>query len=106
MAEFLYVLRPIRPAMLTEGLNDAEKRVIAAHSAYLSGLTDRGVIVLAGRTQTSDPETMGLVIFEAEDDAAARAIMNADPAVAEGVMKATLSPYKIAFRRVDQAGTT
>jgi len=41
----------------------------------------------------------GLVIFEAGSEAAAQEFMRSDPAVAGGVMTATLHPYSIALQR-------
>jgi len=40
---------------------------------------------------------MGLVIFTAPDETAAREFMNADPCVVAGVMTATLHPYGLAL---------
>ena len=50
--------------------------------------------------RTAEPldRTFGLAIFEASDEAAARRFMEADPAMAEGVMTATLHPYRVAVR--------
>ncbi|MCA0399297.1 MAG: YciI family protein [Proteobacteria bacterium] len=98
-AQFLYVLKAVRQSMLTDGPTVEEHAAIKAHFAYLSDLTAKGVMILVGRTQTAGPETMGLAIFEAEDEEAARAVMLADPAVAQGVMTATLYPYQIALMR-------
>jgi uncharacterized protein YciI len=44
-------------------------------------------------------QTFGLVIFEAASEEAAQAFMRADPAVAAGVMTASLHPYSIALQR-------
>jgi len=41
-------------------------------------------MILMGRTQNNDESTFGIAIFEAEDESAARKIMEADPAVAGG----------------------
>lgn len=41
----------------------------------------------------------GLLIFEAEHEAAARTFMEVDPAVVAGVMSATLHPYLVALLR-------
>jgi uncharacterized protein YciI len=97
--QFLYVLKLTRPDMLTAGPTPAEQATVGRHFAYVSDLTAKGVMILVGRTQTTGPETMGLAIFEAEDEIAARAIMENDPAVKDGVMSATLFPYKIALMR-------
>ena len=96
---FLYVLKLSRTALLVEGPTDDETRILERHVAYLERLTDEGVVVLFGRTQNADESTIGLVIFEARDEDAAREVMQADPAVDEGLMTATLFPYRIAGMR-------
>lgn len=52
-----------------------------------------------GRTQNNDESTIGIAIFEAVDESAARTLMQNDPAVAEGVMTAELFPYQVALMR-------
>jgi len=47
---------------------------------------NRGQLILAGRTEEPGDKTFGIAIFEALDEAAARAFMQADPAVAGGLM--------------------
>jgi uncharacterized protein YciI len=85
--------------MVTEGPNEEESSILEKHVAYLQELTDQGVLQLAGRTQNQDKSTFGIVIFSAESEDSARRIMNDDPVVKHGVMKAELFPYKIAFRK-------
>jgi uncharacterized protein YciI len=97
MAQYLYRIQPTRPAMLTEGLTPEEDAIISQHFAYLQDLTAQGVVILAGRTLTTDPNGLGIVIFHAADDNAARALMNKDPAVRQGVMHAQLFPFRIAL---------
>lgn len=99
MEQWIYVLRPARPGMLTAGATAEEERIVAGHFDYLKGLAERGIMILVGRTQNSDESTFGIAIFEAVDEAAARAIMENDPAVKHGVMTATLYPYRIALIR-------
>jgi uncharacterized protein YciI len=96
---YLYVLRPNRLAMLVEGPTDEETRSLERHVAYLERLTERGTVVLFGRTQTTGAETMGLVVFEAADLSAAESLMRDDPAVRDGLMSAKLYPYRIAGMR-------
>jgi ketosteroid isomerase-like protein/uncharacterized protein YciI len=93
--EYLYILEAVRPEMVTAGPNDAENVILAEHGRYLDRLTREGTLILAGRTQEAN--SMGLAIFRAASDEDARSIMNGDPAVARGIMKATLHPYKVAF---------
>jgi len=102
--EFLYMLRPTRLAMLTDGPTDAEAAVLSRHAAYVEGLAKRGVVEFGGRTQTADESTFGLVVFHADSEEAARGIMRDDPAVRDGVMTASLFPYRIAFRSAKPGG--
>jgi uncharacterized protein len=97
--QFLYFLRPTRLGMLTDGPTLEEAETVSRHFAYLSDLTEKGVMILVGRTQNKDESTFGIAIFEAEDEIAARKIMENDPAVSGGVMSATLYPYKVALMR-------
>ena len=95
MPEFLYKLQLVRGDMLRSGPTGAEQAIVAEHFAYLQDLNARGIIILVGRTLTTDENTMGLTIFRAESEEAARQIMNGDPAVKKGVMTATLYPFKV-----------
>jgi uncharacterized protein YciI len=85
--------------MVTEGAAPKERETVSRHFAYLKDLTEKGVMILMGRTQNNDKSTFGIAVFEAEDESAARKIMENDPAVLGGVMTATLYPYKIALMR-------
>ena len=97
--QWLYYLKPTRIEMITEGATEQEQETVSRHFAYVSDLTDKGVMILVGRTQTMDENIFGIAIFEAEDESAARSIMENDPAVAGGVMRAILYPYKVALMR-------
>lgn len=95
--QWLYILRPTRPAMLTEGPTAAEQASVQRHVAYHVDLASRGIDIMVGRTQTNTPDTIGVSVFFAEDEAAARVIMLADPTVADGVMTGELFAYRIAM---------
>jgi uncharacterized protein YciI len=97
--QWIYVLKVTRLEMLTTGSTPEEDEIIRRHFTYLKDLTEKRVMILVGRTQTADESTFGIAIFEAQDKAAARAIMNNDPAVAGKVMKASLFPYQVALMR-------
>jgi uncharacterized protein YciI len=97
-AEFLYKIQPVRLGMLTEGPTAEEQRIVSEHFEYLKGLTGAGVVLLAWRTLNTDSTSFGIVIFTAASEDEARRIMNDDPAVRQGVMKADLFPYRIALR--------
>lgn len=97
MLQFIYRIQPTRTDMLSTGSTDAEAKIVGEHFEYLKVLVDKGVVLLAGRTLTEDEHTFGIVVFEAESDAAAREIMNNDPAVIHGVMHAELWPFRVAL---------
>jgi uncharacterized protein YciI len=97
MPQFVYTIKPTRADMLSAGLTEAEEAIIGAHFAYLSGLTEQGVVKMAGRTMTTGSESFGLVVFEAADEEAASAVMENDPAVKENVMRAEFHPFRIAL---------
>ena len=99
MNQWIYVLKVTRLEMLTEGSTPEEDKIVGRHFAYLKDLTEKGVMILMGRTQNNNESTFGIAIFEAENEEAARTIMENDPAVAGGVMRATLYPYKVALMR-------
>jgi uncharacterized protein YciI len=82
--------------MVTVGPTDDEATIISQHFDYLKSLTDQGIVLLFGRTQNPDTTAFGIAIFRAESEAEARSIINNDPAVKGGVMRAELYPFKIA----------
>jgi len=95
--QWMYVVRPTRPEMLVSGPTEAEAATISGHVAYAAKLADEGTLILMGRTQTDTPDTFGIAVFFAESEELARAIMENDPAVVGGVMRAELFPYRVAF---------
>jgi uncharacterized protein YciI len=95
MPEFLYKRKLVRGDMLRTGLTAHEPATVVEHFAYLQDLTGKGVVIFVGRTLTSDENTMGLAVFRAESEDAARRIMDGDPVVKKGVMTATLDPFKV-----------
>jgi uncharacterized protein YciI len=96
MSEFLYRLQATRPAMLTDGLTPEEREAVARHVAYLERLAAGGVVLLFGRTQTTDPATFGIVILRVGSPVEAQRVMTDDPAVQARVMRAELFPFRIA----------
>ena len=97
MPEYLYTIRPTRIGMLSEGPTSEEAVIVSLHFDYLSRLVDQAVVVLAGRTLTTDERSFGIVILRAESDEVARSVVENDPAVKAGVMRAELYPYRIAL---------
>lgn len=99
LKQWLYVLR-LPPRLHDDAAwTDADKAAVGRHFAQLQAATKEGRVILAGRTAEPGAKTFGLVIFEAPDEAAARAFMTSDPAVVAGVMTAELHPYQVALLR-------
>jgi len=94
---FIYILKVTRLEQLTEGPTAREATVVAEHFAYLRDLTQRGIAILVGRTQTADAETFGLVVFQAPSEEEARQLLANDPAVKNEVMTAKLYPFRISL---------
>jgi len=97
MSQFLYRIHPTRLGMLTKGPTEREAAIVDRHFAYLKDLMTKGKVLMAGRTLNNDASTFGIAILDAESENEAQAIMHADPAVAEGLMKAELFPYRVAL---------
>lgn len=95
--QFLYRIQPTRHEMLTEGTTPEEREIIGEHFAYLQHLTNEGIAILVGRTLNTDKDSMGIVIFKANSEEEALALMNDDPVVSKGVMQAKLFPFRIAL---------
>jgi uncharacterized protein YciI len=97
--QFVYVLQ-LAPRLHQEASwTDTENAVVTQHFEYLTRAVQAGQVILAGRTMEPLEKTFGLVIFEAESEAAAGEFMQSDPAVKAGVMTATLHPYAVALQR-------
>ena len=94
MSQYLYRIQATRLEMVTREPTDEEASILSDHVNYLEDLTREGVVLVFGRTQNNDSSTFGIVIFRAESEDAARSIMNNDPAVKKGIMRAELFPYK------------
>lgn len=97
--QFVYMLR-VAPHLHDEAKwSEKDKAATSRHFERLKKATAEGKVILAGRTTEQLDKTFGLVVFEAESEKAARAFMQADPAVVAGVMTATLHPYSVALQR-------
>lgn len=93
---YLYRLVAVRKDMLAAGLTNEEEAVIDAHAGYLNNLTRQGMVVFAGRTLVSGPDSFGVVVLRAADEATAQQVMDDDPAVTGNVLRAELFPFRIA----------
>ncbi len=95
MPEWIYVIRAAREGFKSEPTED-EMAAMSDHFRYLQGLLEEGTLTLAGPALDAE---FGIVVYEAADEAAARKIMEDDPSVAKGVMRASLHPYRTSLLR-------
>ena len=97
--QFLYQLKLI-PSLLEEtNWTDQENKIVQNHFEELQRLQKIGKLILAGRTLDMDSSGFGIVILEVDSEEEARMLMENDPAVKEGIMTATLFPYRVALIR-------
>ena len=94
MAEYLYLIHPYRQDFFDSPTHE-EEAVLEEHFNYLKEAADAGTVLLAGPCLD---KTFGLVVFQAEDDKAARAFMFTDPSVKKNVMMAELHPMRVSIR--------
>ena len=96
MAEWIYFIHAPREhfgATMTE----EEQEVWERHFERLQRLHADGTLILAGPTLGS--VNTGIHIFEAPDEDAARALMESDPAIASGIARGELRPFRVSLLR-------
>jgi len=97
-ASWIYFVHPPRENFVATITEEEAAIMAGAHSDYLQRLYDDGALILAGPSFGAGLND-GIAIIEAPDQAAAEAIMNADPAITSGLMTGELRPMRIAFLR-------
>ena len=100
--QFIYVLRLVSRLYSDSNWTKQDNEVLERHFARFQEAAKSGQLILAGRTSEPGDKTFGIAIFEASDEAAARKFMQADPAVAGGLMTAELHPFAVALERKNQ----
>jgi uncharacterized protein len=104
--QWLIVLTLARPELQDpKAWTKEDSAAVGAHFARLQKMTEDGRVLFFGRTQDTAPDgklvpdTMGLIVVEAPDRAAAEAVLAGDPAVMAGLMRGKVFSYKIALQR-------
>jgi uncharacterized protein YciI len=96
VAEWIAFLHPPRDDFAAT-MTDEERAVWGVHFERLERLTAEGVLVLAG--PTLGPVNTGILVFEAEDEAAAQRLLDEDPTVAGGFVRGELRPFRVSLLR-------
>jgi uncharacterized protein len=99
--QFIYVLRLVPRLYDDKSWTREDNAVLERHFARLQEAAKSGQLILAGRTKEPGDKTFGIAIFKASDEAAARAFMQADPAVSAGLMTAELRPFAVALEHTN-----
>jgi uncharacterized protein len=96
MSHFVYKEIPPRPTFAAD-MSTAEADLMARHATYWFDQLDRGRVIVFG--PVADPDGVwGLGVIDIEDDAAARALVLDDPAIASGMATFELHPMDAVVR--------
>ena len=96
MSEWVYFIHAPRENFAAT-MTDEEQAVWGEHMQLLQRRLDEGSLILAG--PTLGQINTGICIFEAPDEAAARACMEEDPTIASGIARGELRPFRAAYVR-------
>src|SRR5205823_4673887 len=91
--QFIYALRLVPRLYSDANWTKEDNEVLEHHFARFQEATKSGSTDPRWTHGRTGDKTFGIAIFEALDEAAARAFMQADPAVAGGLMTAELHPF-------------
>jgi uncharacterized protein YciI len=91
---FMYTLRPLRIAMLTDGPTADEQAVAGHHWMYSQKLLTEGTLIFAGRTLNRDSSAFAFAVIRAPDLETAHTLAQGDPAVAGGIFAAEVFPFQ------------
>ena len=95
--QYIYTLQVARIDSLTAPTPE-ETSITGQHVSYMRGLVENGIGIFGGVVKgIRDSRHMGLFIFQARDDAAARQIVDDDPATKTRLMRVCLYPFRIAL---------
>ena len=96
MAEWIYFIHAPRENF-ADTMTDDEHAVWSEHARLLQRRMEDGTLILAGPTLGS--VNTGVCVFEAPDEAAARAYMEEDPTISSGIARGELRGFRAAFLR-------
>lgn len=99
--QFVYVLKLQPDYKVEKNWTSAVNETVGKHFNHLKALTEKGTVIMAGRTDynVNNDNVFGIVVFEAENLEEATKIMQSDPAVIGKVMSAEVHPFSVALMR-------
>ena len=96
VAEWIYFIHAPREDFAAT-MTEEEQAVWGTHFERLQRLTAEGVMILVG--PTLGRINTGIAVFEAPDEESARRIMDEDPAIASGIARGELRPFRVSLLR-------
>lgn len=97
LQHYLIRLIPAR-AEVVAAPTEKEQKIIVEHFRHLQKAMADGKVLLAGPS-VNGKDTFGLVVVEVANEAEAKVIMEADPAVQAGVFKGEVLPFNLALMK-------
>ncbi len=97
--QFMYVLQLNDYYRNESNWTEEVNKTVSEHFNYLKRLHEKGVMKLVGKTDYNidHDDNRGYAIFETENESKAIEIMDNDPCIIRGVMRAKLHPFRIAL---------
>ena len=96
VAEWIYFIHAPREDFAAT-MTEEEQAVWGTHFERLQRLLAEGVMILVG--PTLGRINTGIAVFEAPDEESARRIMDEDPAIASGIARGELRPFRVSLLR-------
>jgi uncharacterized protein YciI len=90
---FIYKITPARKDFL-QAADENSNNYMVLHFKYLEELFAKGTLVLAGPCLDT---AFGIAIFYADSEEEAKQIMEADPAIKNGIMNSEIHEFRISL---------
>jgi len=97
--QFAGLFKASSPELRGKSAGPEEMAALRRHVEYLRKLADQGVLILGGHTLNHDESAFGIVIFRADSEATASAIMDADPLVRAHIVTVAVFPFEALLGR-------
>lgn len=94
---YLYTFVELKRPDLIKTMTDEEGKQFGEHAEHIKRLAHEGTVIFAGPCR--DMKGPAVVILDVRTESEARALMESDPAVKHGLMKAELHPVRLSFVR-------
>lgn len=101
MNTYIYVLRLIERLYDDSAWTSEDEKLVSEHFHRLKADTEKGKVILAGKTERTDEYGFGIVIFREDSYEKAKEYAMTDPAVLGGIMTMTLERYSVALMRCE-----